>query len=85
MSKVLTDLIGVLQALVTKDLREPNNIEAFLDITLIIVTIALAIILRSSDSESSTFSMFCMMFAFIMLSFAWCVYHSSVKRPNREQ
>jgi len=67
------------RALASKDLREPANIEALLDIILWIAVVLLAFIFSIRDWGSS-FSMFCMAFWFTVASFVWLIIHYTVRR-----
>ena len=64
LDRILQALEAIGRALVKKDLREPANIEALVDVILILALIALSVI-SAMIEWGSTFTMFCMVFAFI--------------------
>lgn len=72
------------RALASKDLKEPANIEALVDVIVWMAAIAFAMIL-ASRGESSSFTLFCMAFALTFLSLIWCVYHYTVRNILRKR
>lgn len=79
LNEIVKALGDIGRALAGKDLREPANIEALVDVLLILALIALSII-SSMSGWGSTFTMFYMVFAFVFLSIVWCVFHYTVLR-----
>jgi len=80
MSEQIKDLFGVLRALAAKDLREPNNFEAFMDVLLWIVFIILATVTSLSDSKVAVLTMFSLVFLATIASCGFCLHHSTMRR-----
>ena len=78
-SELSKGLADVCRALATRDLREPANIEALLDVVLWVVVIVLSGIYALFDL-GSPFSMFVMVFWITVASFVWLIFHYTVRQ-----
>lgn len=72
------------RALASKDLEEPANIEALVDVIVWMAVIVLAIIL-AFRGEAGYFNLFCMAFGFTVFSIIWCIFHYTVLRIFRNR
>lgn len=75
MSDVWRGVADLLRALGKKDLREPANVNALLDVFLWIVVLLLGVTRCSGDG---VLSMFKMVFGLTLVCIIWAVYHYTV-------
>lgn len=82
---VLTEaLADIGRALASKNLEEPANAEALLDIILWIATIILACVFTLRNLEGAL-TMCYMAFGFTFISFTWLIFHYTVLRTTRRR
>ncbi len=72
------------RALASKDLTEPANIEALVDVVLWIAVLAIVLILACSG-EAGYFTLFCMAFGFTIVSMIWLVIHYTILRVSKKR
>ena len=72
------------RALASKDLKEPANIEALVDVVLWIAVLAIVFIL-ACRGEAGYFTLFCMAFGFTIASMIWLVIHYTILRALKKR